>query len=203
LEERENIARDLHDGTIQNLYALGLESDALANAPAFPDEGKAALTNVVDRVNEVISDMRGYITMLEARAPAHAPDLVRDIPFAVQQLVPSAISVLINVNSEAVQGLSARQAEDLLYITREALSNAVRHGAPTKLAIEVRGTASELTLTVQDNGSGYDAATVRNGLGTVTMRTRAEALGATLTPRSIVGMGTTIYVSIPRTLDNS
>jgi two-component system, NarL family, sensor histidine kinase DevS len=198
LEERENIARDLHDGTIQSLYALGLESDAQANAPDFPEQARPVLEHVVERINEVIRDMRGYITMLESQAPAHAPDLARDIPFAVQQLVPSSISVLINVNAETVHALSAREAEDLLYITREALSNAVRHGAPTRIAIEVRQTDTETALTVQDNGAGYDAANVRSGLGTVTMRTRAESLGATLSSHSIVGMGTSVRVSVPR-----
>lgn len=198
LEERENIARDLHDGTIQSLYALGLESDAQASAPGFPEQARPVIDNVVERINEVIRDMRGYIMMLESRAPASAPDLARDIPFAIQQLVPSSISVLINVNAEVVHAFSAREAEDLLYITREALSNAVRHGSPTRIAVEVRQTDSETSLAIQDNGTGYDAATVRSGLGTVTMRTRAESLGATLTSHSIVGMGTTVQVSVPR-----
>jgi len=198
LEERENIARDLHDGTIQSLYALGLESDARANAPDFPEQAKPIIEDVVNCIDEVITDMRGYITMLESQAPAYAPNLARDIPHAVHQLVPSSIGVLINISAEAVHTVSAREAEGLLYITREALSNAVRHGDPTKIAIELRETGMGASLTIQDNGTGYDAATIRSGLGTVTMRTRAEALGATLRPHSIVGMGTMINVTIPR-----
>ena len=80
-----------------------------------------------------------------------------------------------------------RQTFDLLYIAREALSNSVRHGAPSKVAIDLRQSEDATILTVQDNGVGFDLATVRRGLGRVTMQTRADRLGATLTLIGIPG----------------
>ncbi|MGE5594883.1 MAG: GAF domain-containing sensor histidine kinase [Hyphomicrobiales bacterium] len=198
LEERERIAHDLHDGTIQSLYALGLEHDALSNREDFPEEVREAFADSVRRVNLLIADIRQYISMLEAVSPVSRPDLSRDLAFIVRQLVPPGVDTVVNVTAAALQELTSRDIEDLLYITREALSNAVRHGGPTKVAVDVRQTADMTYLTIQDNGVGFEPEFARVGLGTVTMRTRAERLGGTLTVLGIPGMGTTVRVSIPR-----
>jgi signal transduction histidine kinase len=198
LEERERIAHDLHDGTIQSLYAIGLECDALSNRQDFPEEARESFGSAVKRINELIGDMRGYISMLEASTPTAAPELTRDLAFVVRQLVPNTIASVVNISAAALQELSSREAEDLLYIAREALSNSVRHGAPTKVAVDVRQSAAATVLTIQDNGVGFDDATIRRGLGRITMQTRADRLGAELTLIGIPGMGATVRVSIPR-----
>jgi signal transduction histidine kinase len=201
LEERERIAHDLHDGTIQSLYALGLELDSLANRPGFPGEATEALVAGVGRINELIADIRTYITMLEADAPSAQPELSRDLAFVIRQIVPPGTDTVVNITAAALQELDARESEDLLYIAREALSNAVRHGAASKIALDLRQTQAETSLTIQDNGVGFDPEHARTGLGSVTMRTRADRLGGTLTVLGIPGMGTTVRVAIPRSHD--
>jgi signal transduction histidine kinase len=203
LEERERIAHDLHDGTIQSLYALGLEYDTLSNRSDFPGEVREKLSEAVDRINQQIADIRHYITMLESPAPTTEPELARDLAFVVRQIVPSGIDSVVNVTAAALQELSARDAEDLLYIAREALSNAVRHATPSRIAVDLRQSTLATSLTLQDNGVGFNEATARTGLGTVTMRTRAGRLGGELTVLSIPGMGTTVRVAIPRKTTNA
>lgn len=198
LEERARIAHDLHDGTIQTLYAIGLECDAYAARADFPDEVRDVLITTVARLNELIADIRGYITMLEAATPAEQPEITRDLAFIIRQLVPNSIHSVVNISAAALQELTMRQTEDLLYIAREALSNSIRHGAPTKVAVDLRQSESATVLTVQDNGVGFDQAVSRRGLGSITMQTRATRLGAELTMIGIPGMGTTVRVSIPR-----
>ncbi|MEO6397244.1 MAG: GAF domain-containing protein [Tepidiformaceae bacterium] len=197
LEERVRIAHDLHDGTIQTLYALGLELDSASDSTSVAELSGAVRTSV-GRINDLISDIRGYITMLEAETPLAQPELTRDIAFIIRQLVPPGTDTVVNITAAALQELTSRDSEDLLYIAREALSNAVRHGLPTKVAVDLRQTADSTSLTVQDNGVGFDQATARTGLGTVTMRTRAERLSAELSILGIPGMGTTVRVSLPR-----
>jgi signal transduction histidine kinase len=197
LEERERIAHDLHDGTIQALYALGLRLDVAALS-SQDDEVQRVLRSGVAEINQQIADMREYIGALESRGPDSAPDLARDLPFVARQLVPAGVDVVTNIAAAALQELSSRAAEDLLFIAREAISNAVRHGHARKVAIDLRQTRTEMSLTVQDDGGGFDQATARKGLGTVTMRTRAERLGGELTVLGIPGMGTTVRVVIPR-----
>lgn len=202
LEERARIAHDLHDGTIQSLYALGLELDMNANRPGMPEEVSDTLRTGIDRINDLIADIRGYIVMLEAESPLAQPELARDLAFVIRQIVPPGIDTVVNITAAALQELGARESEDLLYIAREALSNAVRHGGPTKVAIDLRQTADETALTIQDNGIGFDTANVRTGLGTVTMRTRTDRLGGNLSVLGIPGMGTTVRVSLPRREDD-
>jgi signal transduction histidine kinase len=199
LEERERIAHDLHDGTIQSLYALGLALDATTTFGNLPSEVKAQLEASVDQINTMISDIRSYIAVLGSRAVDEESSLSRDLSRAVRQLVPPHIATVLNVTAAALQELSSRAAEDLLYVAREGISNAVRHGAPTKIAVDLRQTASETTLAIQDNGIGFDAEQVRAGLGTTSMRNRAERLGADLAVVAIPGMGTTVRLRIPRT----
>ena len=198
LEERERIAHDLHDGTIQSLYALGLECDTLSNRADFPPEVRDSLSSAVERINQQIADIRAYITILEAETPEADPELARDLAFVVRQIVPGEIDSVVNITAAALQDFTARDAEDLLYIAREALSNAVRHASPSRIAVDLRQSLMATSLTIQDNGVGFNEATVRTGLGTVTMRTRAGRLGGELTVLSIPGMGTTIRVAIPR-----
>ncbi|MEO8539309.1 MAG: GAF domain-containing protein [bacterium] len=200
LEERARIAHDLHDGTIQTLYALGLECDTLANHGDYPTEVREALSSVVNRLNELIGDIRGYITMLEAATTAYEPELTRDLAFVIRQIIPPSIATVVNISAAALQDFSLRETEDLLYIAREGLSNATRHGAPTKIAVDLRQSPDATVLTIQDNGVGFDQATVRRGLGSVTMQTRADRLGADLTLIGIPGMGTTVRVSIPKSI---
>lgn len=202
LEERASIANDLHDGTIQALYALGLEIDAQLRQPDTPTLLKERLARGIDRINEVIADIRQYISMLEAHGASSLPDLAHDLPFTLRQLVPPGIDTVLNISAAALLEVNSRQAEDLLYIAREAISNAVRHSGGTRIAVDLRQSDDEVALTLQDNGTGYEPATARVGLGTVSMRTRAERLGADLRVVSIPGMGTMVRVSIPRLNDD-
>jgi len=183
---------------IQSLYALGLELDSLASRDDFPSESRQALSTGVGRINELIADIRTYITMLEAEAPTAQPELSRDLAFVIRQIVAPGTDTVVNITAAALQELDARESEDLLYIAREALSNAVRHGAATKIGVDLRQTQGETSLTIQDNGVGFDPEHTRTGLGSVTMRTRADRLGGTLTVLGIPGMGTTVRVAIPR-----
>lgn len=199
LEERTRIAHDLHDGTIQTLYALGLQSEALAQRPTMPAEARAELSTHVDRLNDLIADIRGYITLLESEIPHTAPDLARDLAFIVRTLVPQGMETVLNVRAPAIHELTSREVEDLLFIAREAVSNAVRHGEPTRVGIDLRQSELETAMAIQDNGKGFEKVQVRTGLGTISMRTRAERLGATLSIISIPGMGTTVRVAMPRT----
>ncbi|MFN0144881.1 MAG: GAF domain-containing sensor histidine kinase, partial [Dehalococcoidia bacterium] len=199
LEERVSIGHDLHDGTIQSLYALALEWDSMGRREdTSTEELREMVRSSVEQVNDLIRDIRTYIQALEQDVPETAPDLIQDLSHVVRRLVPEGIDVILNLNAPALHELMAREVEDLLFIAREAVSNAVRHGHPTKIAIDVRQTSEETAVTVQDNGTGFDQFNARRGLGTVTMRTRADRLGAQLVLMSLPGMGTTVRITLPR-----
>lgn len=108
LQERGRIAHDLHDGTIQSLYALGLECDVLANQSDFPLVVRDSMRDAVVRINDLIGDIRGYITMLEAETPLTQPELSSDLAFLVRQMVPPGVDSVLNITAAALQELSAR-----------------------------------------------------------------------------------------------
>ena len=195
LEERVRIAHDLHDGTIQSLYAFGLELEAQMPRPSVDPELRDILRAAVRRINGLIAEMRQYIAMLEADEPHHAPDLGRDLAYVVRQLVPAGVATVLNITAPAQQYFNARDAEDLMFIAREAISNSIRHASPTRIALDLRQTGDEIAFTIQDNGVGFDPENTRKGLGTTTMQTRAERLGAKLTILSVPGMGTTVRLA--------
>jgi nitrate/nitrite-specific signal transduction histidine kinase len=200
LEERVRIAHDLHDGTIQSLYALGLEFEAAASQPGIADDVRTTFNRATAQLNHLIADIRNYISMLGAPA-AWQPELSRDLAASVRQIIPDGVDAIISISAPALQELTARESEDLLYIAREALSNAARHSGATKVAIDLRQSDEETALTIQDNGIGFNTTAVRTGLGTVTIRTRAERLGGSASVLSIPGMGTTVRITIPRQPD--
>jgi signal transduction histidine kinase len=98
----------------------------------------------------------------------------------------------------------APEIETALYrIVQEALTNAVRHGRPRRIAVEVHGEGPNIRTVIQDDGQGFDVAAAWSrrgdqGLGLIGMRERAEALGGTLEIRSTPGQGTELSVVIPR-----
>jgi signal transduction histidine kinase len=124
-------------------------------------------------IEDLIDDMQQYIGMLEVDEPRSEPNLARDLPFVIRQFVPAGIGTVLNLTAIG-HDIGGRAAEDLLHIAREALSNAARHGRPSKIAVDVRRSKDEISLTIQDDGIGFDPATVRAGLGTTVMRTRTE-----------------------------
>ena len=198
LEERVRIAHDLHDGTIQSLYALGLELETAGSVGAGDPAPSEAVDRAVDRINGLIQEIREYITTLEAPTPANEPELTRDIPYALRQLVPEGIDTIVNLSPPALLDLDSRDVEDIVYIVREAVSNAVRHGSPTKIGVDLRPGEDGVVLAVQDNGAGFDPATARMGMGTISMRSRAEHLGGELAIIGIPGMGATVRLRIQR-----
>jgi signal transduction histidine kinase len=198
LEERVMIAQDLHDWTIQSLYALGLEADALSNDPELPQSLRETFAARVEHINGLIRGVRQYITSLEAQSPAASPELSRDLALILRELVPQGVDIVFNISAPALQELASREMEDLISIAREAVSNAVRHGQPTKIAVDLRQSEFDTALTVQDNGVGFDVNAVGRGLGTVTMHTRAQRLSAEIVILSVPGMGSTVRTTLPR-----
>ena len=93
--------------------------------------------------------------------------------------------------------LSDEHALHLYRIVQEALANVARHGCARRVSVRLACHGSHLTATVSDDGIGFDPDTRRaNGLGLVTMRERADLIGATLTIRSTRGRGTEVRVAV-------
>ena len=198
--ERARWARELHDETLQNLAALqiAIAGQLRTREPAamatFMGEASEQLATEIQNLRSLISELR----------PAALDDL---------GLAP-AVRALVDRTQQ--QGLDVRLSLDLLYettrapdrlapevetaiyrITQEALTNARKHGAASRVNVDLWEDGSHVHLTVQDDGQGFDPEAKTQGFGLTGIRERVELLRGELELSSIAGKGTTLTVAVP------
>jgi signal transduction histidine kinase len=199
LEEKIQLGRELHDGIIQSLYATGLTFEAAKNQlPRDPAAAAHQLDAGLKALNTTIRDVRSYISGL-------APENLRQQGFAdsvlsLTQTLSSGRHATfdLRIDESAAAKLSDPQSTDLLQIIRETVSNALRHGAATKITIRLHESDGEIGLLVQDDGKGFDPAQLANrGHGLDNIKARADRIHAGLRITSAPGEGTRIVLTLP------
>ncbi len=195
IEDRERIARDLHDAIIQELFAVGLALQALSQKVNDPDT-RSGIGGAVDRLDECITSLRKFI--FDLRPPAWATrNLQAELSDLVGQLA-APYRALVEVSVEgSVRGLSSQVIDDTLQIVREAVSNALRHSGSDRVEVSVERDTEHLIISVRDHGRGFDPAQVRRGMGLDNLSARAAAAQGGATIDSRPGEGTTIRVTVP------
>jgi signal transduction histidine kinase len=192
LEDRERIARDLHDVVIQRLFATGLQLQTTATMAARPDVA-SRVNAAVDQLDTTIRDIRSAIFELRSPMSAALRTELRGIidaatdPLGFRPDLETA-GPIDSVASEQIRA-------DVLAVVREALSNVVRHAAASKVRVLVRTEGGVLTISVADNGVGADEARPRSGLAN--MRQRALARGGSFEVQPTQPTGTTIVWTVP------
>jgi signal transduction histidine kinase len=209
VEERERIGKDLHDGIIQSIYAVGL---SLEDVPELvEDEGEtgrseavARVDRAIDALNLVISDIRSYI--LRLRPALGDEDPVEGLARLGEELGMHAVidlEVDLDGGADMLRAMTPDRRSDILFIAREALSNVARHAGATRTALLLARDGGEIVLCVEDNGRGFDPSVLpgtdatgrHQGLGN--MRDRAVGLGGTFAIERPDGSGTRIIVRVP------
>lgn len=188
--ERRRLARELHDSILQDLSAVKLAVEGEARRT---EENR--LAGVVGGIIEVIVSLRRVVEDLRPQELSHTT-LAAAIAAQAQSLAQRH-SVALDLDVKADAEVPEWAARDFYRIAQEAITNAVRHGQPRRLAVRLFRQGSDTVLEVDDDGGGFDAATVIRGGGLVGMNERADALGAKLEIRSQPGNGTAIRLSVP------
>jgi signal transduction histidine kinase len=192
LEDRERIARDLHDVVIQRLFATGLHLQSAVPLAARPELTKR-LNAAVDDLDATISDIRR--TIFELRSPVSAA-LRTEIREAVEVAAESlGFRPRLELNGPVDSAVPDAVRPDLTAVLREALSNAVRHAEASAVTVSVRVDGGRVTVLVTDDGVGCDPAAARGGL--VNLRERAERHDGTFEVRPARPHGTELRWSIP------
>jgi GAF domain-containing protein/two-component sensor histidine kinase len=178
-EDRERIARDLHDLVIQRLYATGMSLEGTMPMITRP-EAASRITNAVDAMDLTIKDIRATIFELQARGTADQLDLRADIVDLVEEMTPLlGFAPSLRLGAGLGGEIKPHVAEQALAALREALSNAARHAAAIQVDVTVDvGADGMLTVQVTDNGIGTPAGGRRSGLHN--LASRAEKLGGEL-----------------------
>ncbi|ANC29888.1 GAF domain-containing sensor histidine kinase [Isoptericola dokdonensis] len=193
LAERNRIARDLHDGVTQRLFALGLQLTA-AERRAPPDVQELLHTMAKDLDDTIREVRRAVVHLRPSDRQQHS------LRAKVQALVAEYTHVLDRSPALRIDGPVDILVDPALHhhvvaVLREALSNAARHAAATGVQVEVVATVDELTCTVADDGVGFDPAAARSGL--LNLAERAAELGGALTISSRDPHGSEIVWRVP------
>jgi len=178
-EDRDRIARDLHDLVIQRLYATGMSLEGTMPMITRP-EVASRITNAVDAMDDTIKDIRATIFALQARGVVDRPDLRGDIVTLVEEMTPMlGFAPSLRLGAGLAAPVRPELAEQVLAALREALSNAARHAQAIEVDVTVDVDPDEmLTVLVTDDGIGIPADVKRSGLRNLT--TRAQDLGGEL-----------------------
>jgi signal transduction histidine kinase len=194
LEDRERIAKDLHDTVIQRLFATGLSLQGTARLAGRPDVA-ARIQDAVEDLDETVKHIRTVIFGLETAA-AHG-DGVRNRIMTLTREASGALGFLPEVmfTGPVDTMVDARLGKELLATVREALSNVARHARASWVAVEVEA-GRELVLRIKDDGRGMPAEH-GNGLGIRNMASRAEALGGRFDARPADSGGTVVEWTVP------
>jgi signal transduction histidine kinase len=197
-EERERLARELHDALNQSLFSLSLTARAAARHLATdPERAAEELNEIAELSRQAMTELRAVVDGLRT------PDVDRDGLLPAIRNLASLLSrvhrVEIEVECDDDPGLEGRAEHEVFRIVQEALTNAVRHSQAARITVSVAN-GGGLAVTIRDDGLGFEpeARTSRGKrLGLTSMRDRAYSLGGRLTIDSAPGHGATVRLEIP------
>lgn len=194
-EERDRIARDLHDTVIQRLFAIGLNLQGVAQM-ALDDTTKQRLESAVDDLDTTVREIRSAIFELHSARATGTSFRVAAADLAAEAARTLGFEPSISFNGPLDRAVDDVLAEHLLSVQREALANIARHAAATATDVSISMDDGWVVLTVTDDGVG-PGDLHSGGHGVRNMRTRAEKLGGRF---SICGGdtgGTALRWSVP------
>jgi signal transduction histidine kinase len=192
---RDRLSAEVHDNSIQRLFALGL---ALQSTGRRHPEAEDDLAPLLDEIDDIVTELRELISGLVRTEVSAATlreqvfDLVRDSGRAL------GITPSLEIRGSVEEGVTDGVATELLAVLRECLANIARHARATSAAVRLSAEGHErIALTVEDDGVGVPG-DLRPGDGLTALTGRAERLGGTLSVTPRVGGGTSVTWRIPR-----
>lgn len=198
LEERDRIAKELHDGVIQSIYSVGLSlQGATSMVKRDPDTAATRMEEAIATLDDVVRDVRSYIFALQPHSVeerglnAAIHELVRDVE------VNTLAEVSVLLDEAGIDAISDGTKGDVIQIVREMLSNTARHSGATQVAVTCALGDDEVIIKVEDNGTGFDPAAVRRGHGLDNIEHRARKLNGRIQILPRDPKGTTQILTLP------
>lgn len=208
LLERQRLARDLHDSVSQALFSMTLHARTgerqLAAAGLGPDSAAAqTMQRLAELIQGALAEMRALI--FEMRPGAIAEEgLVTALTRQAAALTAREGTRILVTGPQTRPPLDAAVEEHLYRLTLEALNNAIKHAQATQIHVDVVSADAGLSVTVADDGIGFDPTQPHPGhIGQSTMAERAAAIGAALQVTAEPAAGCTVTVTLPATAEAS
>jgi PAS domain S-box-containing protein len=194
LAERERLARELHDAVTQTLFSAGLIAEALPRVwERDPERAREGLEELRQLTRAASAEMRALLVELRPAALTEKP--LGDLLGHLRDAVTIRTRVPVTLTVEGDSSLPPEMQIALYRISQEALNNVIKHAAATEASIHLRCEPARVTLTIKDNGRGFDVIdALPDQLGVGIMRERAWSIGAQLEISSRAGRGTQVMV---------
>jgi two-component system nitrate/nitrite sensor histidine kinase NarX len=194
VEERQRLARELHDAVTQTLFSASLISEALPDLwKSDPDQGQQLLQTLRQLSRGALAEMRTLL--MELRPAALADADLKDLMRQLAQAVTGREGIPVTVTVEEPGDLPPDVRVALYRIAQEALNNVVKHAEANAAHVRLRSPPGQVELQISDDGRGFDPQSVPSDcLGLGIMHERAAAIGARLEIESEPGQGTQISV---------
>lgn len=199
LEERDRISKELHDGVIQSIYSVGLSlQGAMTLADRDSEATKKRMDDAIATLDNVVRDVRSYIFALQPKAveerglKAAIEELVRDLE------VNALSETTVQLSDEALDAIPESAKTDVIQISREVLSNIARHSQAHEVWVAcaiIDG--NRFVMTIEDDGVGFDPASVQRGHGLSNMEGRAQRVGGELKISERQPKGTVHTLMVP------
>jgi signal transduction histidine kinase len=203
LAERERIARELHDALLQGVQGLVLRFQAVANRIPTREPTRELMERALERADQVLNEGRDRVMNLRAGVGG-VGELAQALAAAGEQLALAHPAQFRTKVEGVPRDLHPIVHEEMLFVGREALTNAFRHAGASKIEAEVSYGNLVLKVRVRDDGRGIDADVLRGGppgyWGLLGMRERATKIRANLDLWSKPGAGTEIELRLPAEL---
>jgi signal transduction histidine kinase len=182
-EERERLARDLHDRVIQRLFAVGLGLQATLRTVPSVDQ-RDRLQIAIDELDETIREIRTTIFAVERPRFDEGPGVRSEVLAVVDEAARLGLDVRIDFAGPIDTAVGRVAAEHLVVSLREALSNVIRHAKASHAFVAVEVDSGVLVLTVTDDGVGINPEEIAYGRGLLNLDERARLLGGGSQARS-------------------
>lgn len=202
LEERDRIGMDLHDGTIQSIYGVGLKlEDCIERLEQEPEAVRKELDEAIEKLNAIIRDIRNYIFDLRPLR-LQGCDLLSALQALMRETEINTLmtaDVMVDDADDPCDLLTEEQASQLYHIAHEALANARKHAGARSVTAELFRRDGRFVMRIADDGKGFDTESREKhvGNGMINMTDRTRALGGEIKIESAAGVGTKLTVELP------
>jgi signal transduction histidine kinase len=199
LEERQRLARELHDSVTQSLYGISLQAEAASRALTAGDAVPVAsnLEEIRETSQEALGEMR--LLLFELRPPLLEEHGLYGALQSRLGAVESRAGLVTELQGEGAERLPPETEQELYRLAQEALNNVLKHAHASRVAVRLDVSTDRAVLEVADDGVGFEPyLRGGDGFGLPGMRERVERLGGTLQVESEPGAGTRVRVEVRR-----
>ncbi|MEH2160511.1 MAG: AAA family ATPase [Nostoc sp.] len=203
LEERNHMAREIHDTLAQAFTGIIIHARSASNkVTADPEKAQTLLTQILDLARSGLAEARRSVEALHRPYLLESSNLQDALSRLAAELNSSIATQIVYEVMGTPYPLSSDLENNLFRIGQEALTNAIKHGNTREIHIELIYEPTQCSLQIKDDGQGFNVENqaIQNGFGLLGMAERAERISAELKIQSDLGQGTEIMVSINRGL---